>query len=72
MSSITTVLIDCEAKSWAAVEFESFDERGQTVEKQSSLPTAFYAVPNWAAPRGPKLLCEHVRAGVPLEEMASS
>jgi len=54
---IVGLLIDCDAKSWTTVRYETFDQEGRTVEKGENLSTALYPVANWSYARGPKLFC---------------
>jgi hypothetical protein len=54
---IVGLLIDCDAKSWTTVHYETFDREGRTVEKGENWSTALYPVANWSYARGPKLFC---------------
>jgi hypothetical protein len=54
---VVGLLIDCDAKSWTTVHYETFDREGRTVEKGENSVTALYPVANWNYARGPKLFC---------------
>jgi hypothetical protein len=66
-SALQRVRIDCEARSWTTMQFETFDERGAGVERKEFSGTVFYAHPDWNGPgAAPRLICEHVNSGRPL------
>jgi hypothetical protein len=54
---IVGLLIDCDAKSWTTLHYETFDRDGRTVEKGENSSTALYPVASWDHARGPKLFC---------------
>jgi hypothetical protein len=66
-SKIVNVSIDCDARSWTTLRFETFDEKGATVEKKEYPGTIFYVHPDWkGSDSAPRLACEHVNDRRPL------
>lgn len=60
---IVALLIDCDAKSWTTLRYETFDLEGRTVEKGENSSAALYPIANWDYARGPRLFCSQGIAG---------